>query len=166
MNNFYFLISLIPSFLLVFFFFTDVNFSFSTSLKFDSILIVLGNFLIAIFIASVINKEHKNVELKIDNCFKELDSLLTLFNELRQIINENKFLEDNIIRYDGLISLQIQLIKKYNFVPLEYIEKLDKEYYQLNTFLTEEDNKIDDKYKYALLNMEYYVLNIKSCILK
>jgi hypothetical protein len=135
-------------------------------LKYDTIINILGNFAIAIYIASIISKKQKNQELKIDNCFKELDSLLDLFSKLRNsIMLNNNTLEDDLIRYLALISLQIQLINKYNFISEVYKDKLNQEYYKLNTYLTEEVDEINKNYKHPLLQLEKIILNIKSNIL-
>lgn len=145
----------------------DINFKLvPVELKYDTILNILGNFAIAIYIASIISKKQKNQELKIDNCFKELNSLLDLFKELRSSINNNNNnLEDNLIRYLALISLQIQLIKKYNFISDLYKNKLDEQYYKLDTYLTEVVDEINQDYKHSLLQLERIILNIKSDIL-
>lgn len=132
--------------------------------KIDSFIIVLGNLIVASFIAFAITKRHKNEELKINNCFKELDYLLELLVILRTKINENEDMIDNITRFDSLISLQIQLIKKYSFINEKYNEELSDEYYKLNISLTDSDT-IDDNYKMALLRIEEIILNIKSDIL-
>lgn len=155
---------------LIFFFYTDFTSSLKLvpiELKYDTLFNFVGNLFIAMYIASVIAKKQKNVELKIDNCFKELDSLLDLLKELRNFViaNNTDNLEDNLIRYLALISLQIQLVKKYNFIIQSSKDKLDEQYYELNTYLTEEVNEINQEYKYSLLQLEKTILNIKSNIL-
>ena len=132
--------------------------------KIDSLIIVFGNLIVASFIAFAITKRHKNEELKIGNCFKELDNLLELLAMLRTKIAKNKDLIDNITRFDSLTSLQIQLIKKYSFINEKYKEELSDEYYKLNISLTDSDI-INDNYKMALLRIEEIILNIKSDIL-
>lgn len=133
--------------------------------KIDSFIILFGNFIIVYFIASSINKKHKNEELKIDNCFQELDSLLILLSDLRTAIKDNTDdLEDFIIRFDSLLSLQIELIKKYSFINDSDKEKLSDYYYALSNHLTGEDT-VDENYKISLLRIEETVLNIKSDIL-
>ena len=93
--------------------------------------------------------------------------MLDLFKELRFSINDNdnNKLEDDLIRYLALISLQIQLIKKYNFISDLYKNKLDEQYYELNTYLTEVVDEINQDYKHSLLQLERTILNIKSNIL-
>lgn len=114
-------------------------------------------------------KTKNNNELKIDNCFKELDHLLCLINELRDCISKFKSkkeeLEDIKIRYLSLISLQIQLVKNYTFISKEFNDKLDEHYRGLDKSLTG-DNDIDcEKYKYFSLQLEKTILNVKSKIL-
>lgn len=166
------LVFLIFFLVLVFVFKSDIHIDINFKLipiefKYDTILNILGNFAIAMYIASIISKKQKNQELKIDNCFKELNSLLDLFKELRFSINDNdnNKLEDDLIRYLALISLQIQLIKKYNFISDLYKNKLDEQYYELNTYLTEVVDEINQDYKHSLLQLERTILNIKSNIL-
>ncbi len=138
------------------------------SAKIDSFVIVFGNFLIAYFISISITKNLKNEELKINNCFKELDDLLDLISDLREnmLTEKNKaLLEDKIIRFDSILSLQIELIKKYQFISNLHKEKLASNYYTLSKHLTNED-KVNPSYKKPLLHLEEVVLNIKSDILK
>ncbi len=146
------------------------------SLKTDTFIIVCGNIFIAYYITVLINKKHKNEEQKVANCFKELDYLLEQLSSLRTEIEkdnvkfQNKFrgsssdLDDFIIRFDSLVSLQIALITKYNFIKTQYKDTLSDEYYKLNKSLTD-DNKINTDYKISLLRIEETILNIKSDIL-
>lgn len=130
--------------------------------------------LIALYIASIITKKQKNQELRIDNCFKELDCLLNLINELRSSLNDNsnstndsgilQTKEDDIRRYLSLISLQIELIKKYEFISHDFKDKLFAEYYIFDGHLTGSD-EINFEYKHSALQLERIILNIKSNIL-
>ena len=135
-------------------------------MKIDSLIMILGNFGIAFYIAHVINKKNKNEELKIDNCFQELDHLLKLISELRCEIQSSKeeTLNDALIRFTSLIMLQIELIGKYDFINLSHKTKLTTQYSKLDIELTG-DNEIDVNYKQSLLQLERTVLNIKSDIL-
>lgn len=105
--------------------------SITSTLKLDTIVLVIGNFVIALFIAYYIGRKNKNQELIIDNCFQELNYLLELINELRyEIQKEEKcnFFEDKSIRFIALAMLQIQLIKNYDFI------------------LESDKNELDDKF--------------------
>ena len=185
-NRFLPILCLLPSFLLVFLLVTDFKLEIigePLSFRLDSIILVFGNLFIAIYIASVINKKHKNNELRIDTCFNELENLSVLLIELRSKIektmkanfvfnlqitsNEIKLdkLEDHLIRYTSLISLQIELINKYEFVCNDYKERLKSLYYNLQKELTSEDT-IHQNYKRTILQIEKTILNIKSEILK
>jgi len=134
------------------------------AIKPDTLLLVAGNFAIAYWISSIINKKHKNNELKISNCFDELDSLLVLINRLRETIKNEEFDDDYSLRSMSLINLQIDLIKQYPFIEDENTNTLFNEYEKLNTYLTGSTN-IDDNYKHALLALEKRILVIKSQIL-
>ncbi len=141
-----------------------IEFNNSVPIKPDTFLLVLGNLGIAYYISTIINKEHKDNELKVSNCFKELDSLLELVSELRQAITDNKFNDDFASRSMSLISLQISLIKRYLYIEDIHIDKLLSYYKKLNTMLTDSD-EIDLNYKHQLLAIEKKVFVIKSEIL-
>lgn len=164
------IIFLLVFFSLIFFFFKiDIKLiMIPIELKYDTILGILGNLMIAVYIASVISKKQKNDELKIDNCFKELNHLLCLLNELRTHImdeqEENK-LDDIKIRYMSLISLQIELVKKYKFIPKHFNDKLAEHYRNLDKSLTSENTICHEDYKHSSLQLERVILNIKSNIL-
>jgi len=136
----------------------------SISIKPDTLLLVGGNFVIAYWISSIINKKHKNNELKISNCFEELDSLLLLLNELRTTIKNDNFDDDYSFRSMSIINLQIDLIKQYSFINKEHMDALFEDYKKLNISLTGE-SEINDNYKISLLNLEKKILVIKSQIL-
>ncbi|HIP35938.1 MAG TPA: hypothetical protein EYG85_03695 [Crocinitomix sp.] len=135
------------------------------SIKPDTFLLVFGNFGIAYWIASVINKKHKNDELKVNSFFEELDSLLELISDLRKTINQDKFDDDYSYRSMSLINLQIDLIFKYEFIECKDTEELITKYAELNTMLTGND-KIDVEYKRILIAIEKRILVIKSEILQ
>jgi len=141
-----------------------VHVNYSVSLKPDTLLLVGGNFAIAYWIASVINKKHKNNELKISNCFAELDSLLLLLNKLRIAIKDDNFDDDYSFRSMSIINLQIDLIKQYPFIEEEHKDALFEDYQKLNKSLTGETT-INDNYKIVLLKLEKRILVIKSQIL-
>lgn len=154
---------LVPAFLLVILNVADVKFQ--LSIKFDTILMVIGNFAIAFYIASAINKRLKNEELQINNCFKELDFLQNLLSEIRKsVFDNNTETQDNITRLMSLIVLQIELIKKYDYIGQIHKDRLFDQYYNLNKNLTDSDT-IDQNYKMSLLQLEREILNIKSSIL-
>lgn len=133
--------------------------------RFDTVLLILGNFAIAYYIAVQINKKHKNEELIKDNCFKELDFLLESLDKLRTTIaKKDNDLEDFLVRFDSLASLQIELIKKYNFISDQSKKQLSDYFYELSKHLTDSDI-IDEDYKISLLRLEETILNIKSNIL-
>lgn len=134
------------------------------SIKPDTLLLVAGNFAIAYWISSIINKKHKNNELKISNCFDELDSLLELLNDLRITLKDNKFDDDYSFRSMSLINLQIDLVNQYSFIEKKHMDTLLEEYQKLDKFLTGQSD-INDKYKLSLLNLEKRILVIKSQIL-
>ena len=132
----------------------------------NTLLSIGGNFIIALYIASVITKKQKDNELKINNCFQELDNLIKIIDKLRHSIKKNNVstLDDDIIRYSSLISLQIQLINKYEYVKKEHKDNLLRHYGCLDKDLSQENN-INDHYKMSLLQLERQILNIKSSIL-
>ena len=104
-----------------------VHANYSVSIKPDTLLLVGGNFAIAYWIASVINKKHKNNELKISNCFAELDSLLLLLNKLRIAIKDDNFDIDDIKHHFG-IDFTYDDFKKHFYGLLEegkIIQKFD-----------------------------------------
>lgn len=141
-----------------------VKFKSLTTVKLDTLLLIMGNFGIAYWISTVINKKHKDNELKIDNCFEELDNLLKLIIELRDIINTDKFNDDHSYRLMSLLNLQIDLIGKYSFIDKKHQNELTKEYKKLDDKLTG-SNTIDSNYKLPLLSIEKRILVIKSEIL-
>jgi len=134
------------------------------TIKPDTFLIVLGNFGIAYWIASVINKKHKTDELKIHSCFEELNNLEKLISNLRETIKKEKHDDEYINRVKSLINLQIDLVSKYKFIQNEHIIKLKEEYRTLDYMLTGE-NQIQENYKLSLLSIEKKALVIKSEIL-
>jgi len=134
------------------------------TIKLDTFLIVLGNFGIAYWIASVINKKHKTDELKIHSCFEELNNLEKLISNLRETIKKEKHDDEYINRIKSLINLQIDLVSKYKFIQNEHIIKLKEEYRTLDYMLTGE-NQIQENYKLSLLSIEKKALVIKSEIL-
>lgn len=146
---------------------SDFDIKIDTSVKADTILLILGNFAIAYYIAVQINKKHKNEELIKDNCFKEIDFLLESFEALREAVKKSSDddLDDFIVRFDSLTSLQIDLIKKYNFISHTHKEQLSDHFYKLNKYLTDE-NSIHQNYKIELLRLEETLLNIKNSILE
>lgn len=96
-----------------------IDLNFTLDIKIDTIVLVLGNLAIAVYIAAVLNKNHRNHELKIDNCFKELVSLEALIKELREC-KSTKIQNDNFLnRISSLTRLQIDLISKYPFIQGE-----------------------------------------------
>jgi len=140
----------------------DVNIS--VNIKADTIILVLGNLAIAVYIASVLNKKYKNNELKLENCFKELISLEELLQTLRTI--DNTLIQDDYIlnRHTSLIRLQVSLISKYIFIDKKDIEKLLQYTSKLDEELTG-DSVIDNNYKNTILQFEKRILVIKSNIL-
>lgn len=134
------------------------------TIKPNTFLIVLGNFGIAYWIASVINKKHKTDELKIHSCFEELNNLEKLISNLRETIKKEKHDDEYINRVKSLINLQIDLVSKYEFIQNEHIIKLKEEYRTLDYMLTGE-NQIQENYKLSLLSIEKKALVIKSEIL-
>lgn len=140
------------------------DFTISLNVKADTFLLVLGNFTVAIYIASVLNKEHKKNELKIENCFKELLSLEKLIDSLRTL--DDIPLQDDyaLNRYTSLIRLQISLISKYPFVNEEDIKKLDDYMSSLDEELTGKE-VINQNYKNTIVQFEKRILVIKSNIL-
>lgn len=138
-------------------------FDISFNLKIDSLVMVLGNFTIAYYIAKKITKSQKTEELKINNCFKELDYLQQLITELKNGIKTK--CEHDITRGISLIMLQIELIKNYSFVPYEIQEKIFNQFKLLEKQLTGEDT-IDEGYMFSILQIERTILNIKSKILQ
>jgi hypothetical protein len=128
--------------------------------------VVISNFILAAGILTMINKKQKDNELKISNCFKELDSLHLLITDLRTTLKvPNDFDSDDLTRYMALINLQIYLIKNYKkFIEEEHLIKLTSYYTDLNNKLTG-SNTVDDNYKYPLLLIEKRILVIKSKIL-
>lgn len=141
-----------------------INYSNFIPIKADTFVLVLGNILIALWISIIINKKQKSDELKVSNCFEELENLSNLILELRKLVSDNEFTEDSSNRIMSLINLQIDLIKKYDFIDEENIEKLKKYYKDLDANLTNQ-NTIDDNYKYPLLLLEKKIYVIKSQIL-
>ena len=121
------------------------------SIKPDTFLLVFGNFGIAYWIASVINKKHKNDELKVNSFFEELDGLFELISDLRKTINENEFNDDYSYRSMSLINLQIDLISKYEFIEREESKELITKYAELDKMLTG-NNEINQEYKMILIN--------------
>jgi hypothetical protein len=141
--------------------------SITATIKLDTIILVSGNFMIALFIAYYIGRKNKNQELIIDNCFEELNYLLTLVDELRVEIQKEprcSFFEDKVTRFIALAMLQIQLIKKYDLVVEYDKNELDEKFSNLDKSLTGESN-IDENIAFHLLQIESRILNIKSNIL-
>lgn len=101
-----------------------VIFKIEYSLKADTLLLVFGNFSIAYWISTKINKKHKNEELIVNNCFEELNSFMTLITDLRKTIKDKEFDDDYSKRAMSLFNLQIDLIGKYNFIKEEHKSKL------------------------------------------
>lgn len=152
---------------ILFFGFYDlyIKYDLNISIKLDTILIVTANLLIAYWISSIINKKHKNEELKVSNCFKELEYISDLVIELREVIKKKNLEEDNSNRFMSLLNLQIDLINKYKFINDEHKNKLTYLYQKLDIELTSENN-INEEYKHTLLFIEKRILVIKSDILK
>lgn len=141
------------------------NYTQFTFPKSDSFLIVFGNLAIAIYIATIINKKNKNEELKIDSCFKEIDQLLKLIKLLRRSVNKDyQISDDSSFRLMSLISLQIDLIKNYNFINNDHLDKLDQYYRELDQNITGSDI-VSEVYLQTLLQIEKRLLVIKSDIL-
>lgn len=140
----------------------DINIS--LNIKADTIILVLGNLAIAVYIASVLNKKYKNHELKLENCFKELISLEELLQTLRTI--DNTLIQDDYIlnRHTSLIRLQVSLISKYTFINEKDIEKLLQYTSKLDEELTG-GSVVDSNYKNTILQFEKRILVIKSNIL-
>ena len=140
-----------------------INLNLDLNIKADTILLVLGNFLIAVYIAGVLNKKHKNYELKIESCYKELDRLEDYLNVLREMpsLIQN---EDIINRQSSLVNLQISLISKYSFIKDGHIIKLKNYYTSLDKELSG-NSIIDQNYKNTILQFEKRILVIKSDIL-
>ena len=140
----------------------DINIS--LKIKADTIILVLGNLAIAVYIASVLNKKHKNHELKLENCFKELISLEKLLQTLRTI--DNTRIQDDYVlnRHTSLIRLQVRLISKYTFINKQDIEKLLQYTSKLDEELTG-GSVVDSNYKNIILQFEKRILVIKSNIL-
>jgi len=142
--------------------FIIIVFNISFNVRLDSIILVLGNFAIAYYIAKKITKLQKTEELKITNCFKELDYLQKLIAELKNEISKKERDLDRII---SLIMLQIELIKNYNFISEKSQNKIFAQFIHLEKQLTGE-NDIDEGYKFSLLQIERSILRIKSEILQ
>jgi len=156
-------IVILPIILMVIFLNLGINLNFDMNIKIDTIILVIGNLLIAVYIASVLNKRHKNYELKIENCYKELDRLEDYLKTLREM--PTLIPDEGIInRHSSLVNLQISLITKYSFIKKEHIDKLKKYYSDLDKELSG-SNSIDINYKNTILLFEKRILVIKSDIL-
>ena len=163
------LLAITPAILMAILLNTDIDISMLP--KIDTILLIFGNFAIAYYISVQINKKHKNEDQLKENCFKELDYILDLISDFRdkvEEIDEDTYTatEDVIVRFDSILSLQIELLKKYSFIDTKLNEQLFKHYYALNRYITENTNTIHKDYKIALLRLEETIINIKSSILQ
>lgn len=157
------IIAITPIVLMVLFINLDINLNIDWNLKIDTLLIIFGNFAIAFYIASIINTKNKNHELKIENCYKELESLEKYLENLSSI-DIKKPDEHLVNRYSSLINLQIDLIRNYAFIKNEHINTLKKHYASLNKELTD-SNTINENFKNTILLIEKRILVIKSDIL-
>jgi hypothetical protein len=157
------LIAITPVILMVLFLNLGINLNFDLNIKIDTIVLVFGNLLIAVYITAVLNKKHKNYELKIESCYKELDRLEDFLKILRETppLVPNEYI---INRQSSLVNLQISLISKYNFIKDGHIKKLKNYYTSLDKELTG-DNTVDQNYMNTILQFEKRILVIKSDIL-
>lgn len=133
----------------------------------DTVIQVLGNVLIAYYITNLITKKQKTEELNINRCFIELDNLTQLTNDIRNILDKKLNINDDfkqILRLFSLLSLQIELIKKYTFISEESKNNLGSFYNTLNDMVT--GDELNEEYDLILLKIEQKVLVIKSSILK
>ncbi len=96
-----FLVALIPAFLMAIFF--GLGIDLNVSFKADTVLILLGNFLIAYYIASIINTKNKYEELTIDRAFKEIEYL----EDFLQVL-----LKENIQEYE--INKNLSFFNSHN----------------------------------------------------
>ncbi len=139
-------------------------FGFGIDLKIDislnTVILVAGNFMIAYYVASIINTKNKGQELLVERCFKELESLDEYLNSLQTKKDDEFFINRNL----SLINLQISLLNKYNFIKQEDMKKLKTYYKRLKNELTESNN-IDENYKNTIMQIEKRLLVIKSNIL-
>lgn len=161
LNN---IIAITPVVLMVLLINLGIDLNIKVDFKIDTFVLVLGNFAIAVYITSVLNKKSKAYELKIENCFKELVALEQYLSTLREI--DNTHLQDDYLlnRHSSLINLQISLISKYSFIKKEDIEKLKKYYFRLEEELTG-SSTVNQNYKNTILQFEKRILVIKSSIL-
>jgi len=125
----------------------------------NTILLVCGNFLIAYYVASIINTKNKSQELLLERCFKELEYLDIFLNLLQEKITDDFTVNKNL----SLISLQISLLSKYDFVKQEDTDKLTKYYRQLKNELT--GSTIENNYKNTIMQIEKRLLVVKNNIL-
>lgn len=157
------IIAITPVILMVLLLNLGINLNIDWNFKGDSFIIIIGNLLIAVYIASVINKKHKNEELKIEACFKEL---ITLDEYVRELRETTKIQDDSLLnRYPSLMRLTIELVSKYNFINNEDIDKLTSLMSILDSELTG-DNIVNENYKNTLLQIEKRIIVTKSNILK
>jgi|GEM_PF-6226219 len=158
------ILTIVPALVMALFLTLGIDLNIIIDIKADTIILVLGNLAIAVYIASILNKGHRNYELKVENCFKELMSLEEYLKTLREM--SNKLLKDDytLNRHSSLINLQISLISKYSFINKTDINKLKEYYLQLNIELTGKDT-VDQNYRNTILQFEKRILVIKSSIL-
>lgn len=141
-----------------------IDLNITLDIKLDTIVLVLGNLAIALFITAVLSRRHKNQELKIENCFKELVSFEELIKELREIDNTLMQNDSFLNRITSLTRLQIELISKYPFIQENDIQTLKKWSSQLDKELTGSQT-VDQNYKNTIVQIEKRILVIKSNIL-
>ncbi len=151
---------LLPAFLMAIFF--GLGIDLDMDIKIDTVLIVLGNFSIAYYIASIINTKNKHEELTIDRSFKEIEYL----EGFLQVLLKNDIQEYEINKNLSFINLQISLMEKYTFIKKEDTAKLKTYYRVLNKELTGDANNIDQNYKNTISLMEKRLLVIKNNILQ
>ncbi len=155
-----FLAPFLPAFLMAIFF--GLGIDLNMNIRIDTILIVLGNFSIAYYIASIINTKNKHVELMIDRSFKEIEYL----EGFLQVLLKEDIQEYEINKNLSFINLQISLMEKYIFIKKEDTTKLKMYYRTLNQELTEDIDNINQNFKNTISQMEKRLLVIKNNILQ
>lgn len=124
------------------------SFKINLEFKLDSIIVLLGNFLIAIIITGYLSKKHKKDEIELDHCIKDISEILIMMKEIKEEIyifindknlniEEKNSLRKEIISKSSLIEELITMLKNHSLVNEDELNSIKSIYKQLEITLTE-----------------------------
>lgn len=152
------------------------SFNIKLDFKLDSIIIVFGNFIIAMIITGYLSRKHKKDEIELDHCIKDISEILIMMKEMKNEIytlnndkdldkSKKESLKKEIISKSSLCEDLITMLQNHSLVNNDELESIKSIYKQLEETLTN-SQLINDEWFDKILKLNRHLLKLKSSVIK